>query len=100
MQPRPGIFDADYKVAGGKLLRVRVRVAEAGVIDAITIFGDFFMHPEAAIEVLEGALAGAPLDAAVLRARVQAFFDGDVQVIGAGVDDFVHVILKAVGDAA
>lgn len=104
MQPSLGILNADYKVAGGKLLRVRLTVAETAeggrVIDRISIFGDFFMHPEEAIEELERLLTGAPLDEAVLTARAQAFFDGDVQVIGAGVDDFVHVILKAVGDVA
>jgi lipoate-protein ligase A len=99
MQPKPGFLSADYKVVGGKLLRVRLTVAESTdgtrTIDSITIFGDFFMHPEEAIEELEHALTGAALDETALTARVQTFFDSDVQIIGAGVDDFVHVILKA-----
>lgn len=104
MQPKPGFLSADYKVEGGKLLRVRLTVAEATdgtrTIDSITIFGDFFMHPEEAIEELERLLIGVALDEAALTARVQTFFGGDaspgdVQIIGAGVDDLVHVILKA-----
>ena len=109
MQPKPGILSADYKVVGGKLLRVQLMVTEAAsgarAIDSISIFGDFFMHPEEAIEELERLLTGAPLDEVALTAQVQRFFDGetsvgDVQIIGAGVADFVHVILKAAGDAA
>ena len=99
MQPEPGILSADYKVEGGKLLRVRLTVAETAdgdrLMTSISIYGDFFMHPEDAIEALERLLDGAPLDKAELTVRVQTFFDTDVQIIGAGVDDFVHVILKA-----
>ena len=108
MQPKLGILSADYKVVGGKLLRVQLTMTEAAsgarAIGSISIFGDFFMHPEEAIEALEGLLTGAPLDEVVLTAHVQKFFDGetsagDVQIIGADVADFVHVILKAAGDA-
>jgi lipoate-protein ligase A len=102
IQPGPISADArcgDYKAVGGKLLRVRMTVvagaAGVPVIQSITITGDFFMHPEEAIEDLERLLTGAPLDEAALRARVQAFFDEDVQVVGADVDDFVAVLLKA-----
>ena len=104
MQPKTGILSADYKVVGGKLLRVQLTVTEAAegarVINTVSIFGDFFMHPEEAIEELERLLIGTPLNKAALTARVQGFFNGDVQIIGAGVADFVHVILKAAGDAA
>jgi len=65
------------------------------LIQALRITGDFFMHPEEAIEDLEQLLTGAPLDEAALRERVQAFFDQDVQVVGADVDDFVTALLKA-----
>jgi lipoate---protein ligase len=109
MAIQPGISSADircgdYKAAGGKLLRVRIAAAADAdgvtVIQSITITGDFFMHPEEAIEDLERLLTGAPLEEAALRARVQTFFAGDaspedVQVVGAGVDDFVAALLKA-----
>jgi lipoate-protein ligase A len=102
MPTQPGTSNADvrsgdYKAIGGKLLRVRMTVtADAPpVIQTIRITGDFFMHPEEAIEDLEQRLNGAPLDEAALRARVQAFFDEDVQVVGADVDDFVTALLKA-----
>jgi lipoate---protein ligase len=97
MPTHPGILSADFKAVGGKLLRVRMTVTEDSppVIQTLRITGDFFMHPEEALEDLERLLTGAPLDEAALRARVQTFFAGDVQVVGADVDDFVTVLLKA-----
>jgi len=99
MPIQPGILSADYKATGGKLLRVRLKVVAAMdgtlVIQSVKITGDFFMHPEEAIEDLERLLTGVAFDEAALRARVQAFFAGDVQVVGADVEDFVHVLLKA-----
>ncbi len=91
------VRSGDYKAIGGKLLRVRMTVTEDNppVIQTIRITGDFFMHPEEAIEDLEKVLIGAPLDEAALRERVQTFFDADVQVVGANVDDFVTALLKA-----
>jgi lipoate-protein ligase A len=97
MPTQPGPISADYKAVGGKLLRVRMTVTEDSppVIQALRITGDFFMHPEEAIEDLEQLLTGVSLDEAALRARVRAFFDEDVQVVGADVDDFVTALLKA-----
>ncbi len=105
MQPKHGIINADYKAEGGKLLRVRLNVDEspgqpqgiAPIIQWIKITGDFFMHPEEAIEALEAMLTDIPYTEAAVRTKVQAFFtqSPSVQVIGAGVDDFVHVIMAA-----
>jgi lipoate-protein ligase A len=92
------MLSADYKAPGGKLLRVRMTVSTHVTPPVITSFrltGDFFMHPEDALLDLEDDLVGAPLDATALRERVQAFFDTEVQVVGAAVEDIVHVILAA-----
>lgn len=99
MQPTTGFSSADYKVKGGKLLRVRLwTVPEShGVpcITALSITGDFFMHPEEALETLEAALVGASLTKEALSPRIEAFFAGDVQVIGAAAEDFVRLLLAA-----
>ncbi len=101
MQPQHGIISADYKAEGGKLLRVRLTLGEGQPcqIRDIKITGDFFMHPEEAIERLEAMLTDVPYIEEAVRAKVRAFFDQSprVQVIGAGVDDFVHVIMAAGG---
>lgn len=98
MKATRGSLSADYKVPGGKLLRVQLTLdtlkAPPTIAD-LRIHGDFFMHPEEAIEELEACLVGLPCDAAALRPHVQAFFEGDVQVLGADVDGIVHAILAA-----
>lgn len=88
----PGFTSADYKVPGGKLLRVRLQV-EAHRIKAIRLTGDFFMHPEHALEALEAGLTDVVCEEHALRTQIQAFFETDVQVIGADVEDFVKVIM-------
>jgi lipoate---protein ligase len=98
MKAMRGPLSADYKVPGGKLLRVSLTLDESQappVIDSITLTGDFFMHPEDAIEELERQLASAPWEAEAIRDRVRTFYEMDVQVIGADVDDFVHIIMAA-----
>lgn len=98
MQTKPGTINADYKVAGGKLLRVRLTLVgdvEPRTIGSISITGDFFMHPEEAIDTLEQALAGVSFQEQALLQAVTTFFVGDVEVIGAGPLDFVHVIMHA-----
>ncbi len=47
----------DYKVPGGKLIRIDI-VLEGMMIKRIMITGDFFIHPEGALERIEEALAG------------------------------------------
>ncbi len=93
-----GTSSADYKVPGGKLLRITLTLDEDKAppcIADISINGDFFMHPESAIEDLEQRLIGAVCSSETLHTAVQAFFDTDVQVIGADVEGIVHAIIKA-----
>jgi len=98
MQAPRGSLSADYKVPGGKLLRVQLTLDTSQApptIADLRIHGDFFMHPEEAIEELEACLVGLPCEAAALRPHVRAFFEGDVQVLGADVDSIVHAIVAA-----
>ena len=98
MKATRGPLSADYKVPGGKLLRVQLKLdtsKEPPTISDLRIHGDFFMHPEEAIEELEARLIGLPCEAESLRPHVKAFFDTDVQVLGADVDGIVHAIVAA-----
>jgi len=94
METKPGIISADYKAEGGKLLRVHLEVVK-NVIQFIKITGDFFMHPEEAIEALEQGLTLVEWNALAVREKVQEFFNGGVEVVGAGVEDFVTVVMRA-----
>jgi lipoate-protein ligase A len=54
---------ARRKIAGGKMLSVRLE-HDGAVIVRAEVSGDFFMHPEEAIDIVEEALAGLPLSTA------------------------------------
>jgi lipoate---protein ligase len=98
MQATTGPISADYKVPGGKLLRVMLELDESTVparIASISLNGDFFMHPEDAIEGLESHLVNVPWEATALQSVVQDFFATDVEILGADVEGIVHVILAA-----
>ncbi len=85
---------AELKVTGGKLLRVDC-VTKDGVILHIRITGDFFLHPEEGIEVLEEKLTGLRADEEKIREAVSSFFRGGHLLIGAEPEDIVEVIKKA-----
>ena len=86
---------AELKVPGGKMMVAETEV-EAGLLVRVKITGDFFMHPEEAIEELEEALTGIP--AAAIEAAVEGFFRGRaVDIIGASPGDFVRVLVMSLG---
>jgi len=88
-----GLSRAEYKVPGGKLIRVRVE-AEANRIKGIKFTGDFFLHPETDLEELERLLIG--VEAKAVREAISKFFEerGTI-LIGVSPGDFVKVVLKA-----
>ena len=52
----------EYKVVGGKLVVVDLDTAD-GVITDVSLNGDFFLEPDDALEDLNDALRGLPIDA-------------------------------------
>ncbi len=71
------LLSADYKVPGGKLLRVRL-LETGGRIESAKISGDFFLIPEDSLAKLEMMLE-----------------DVSAQGLGVAPDDFVKAILAA-----
>jgi len=91
---------AELKVPGGKLLRALSTVKE-GRIEEVRITGDFFMHPEEAINKLERRLKGVPSDEESIRRIVEVFFKSVAPtVLGAASNDFAEVILRSISEAA
>ena len=85
----------EYKVPGGKLLRVKVETVE-GLISYIQLTGDFFMEPETDLEELEAKLRGSPAGSTSVDSVVNGFFAEKRTVIaGACPADFAHVINQA-----
>jgi len=56
---------AEYKIPGGKLLAAEVQ-EKGGKLTRVKLVGDFFMHPEEAIDALEAALRSGHVAAAGL----------------------------------
>lgn len=82
----------EFKVPGGKLLAAETEV-EDGLLSKVKITGDFFMHPEEAIEDFEQLLLGIPIDADEIEDAVKKFFrDRTIDLIGASPADFIHVL--------
>ncbi len=84
----------EHKPPSGKLLKVDATV-ERNVIKSIKITGDFFMHPEEAITLLEETLAGAPLDSDVLSDKLNTLCSKlNIHLIGLTVNDIVETLVK------
>lgn len=62
----------EYKVPGGKLVVAEVEEAD-GVLARVQISGDFFLEPDDALERIDAALQGSPVEANVtaLVARIE-----------------------------
>ena len=94
------IGKSELKVQGGKLIRVECDVHErSNVIMRLIITGDFFLHPEEAIEELESSLLMVRAEPEILTGRIQSFFAKGYELVGATSDDFLNAILNSVSDA-
>jgi lipoate-protein ligase A len=99
--PRRGILirggvrvaEAEHKAPGG-LIRVTARLGE-GVIEDLTISGDFTFHPQHLLEGLEVALRGRRLDDAELSAAIETFYRSQgVQSPGVSPQDLATALLR------
>lgn len=86
---------AEFKVPGGKLLVAETEVKDEKMV-WVKLTGDFFMHPEYAIEELEETLKG--IQVSEIDETVETFFQCQtVEIIGADPEDFSHVIKLSLG---
>jgi lipoate-protein ligase A len=82
----------DYKIPGGKLLRVEVEV-ESGVVLRAIVRGDFFAHPEEAFEAAEADLTGLPVDR-LGDAALSLFSKPPLKLFGATPADIAQVLTE------
>lgn len=82
----------DYKVPNGKLLRIEADI-DNNTINSIKITGDFFMHPETALEDIERMLKGVKLDdvESLLHDYIEK---NNMQVIGFSAKDLAEALRK------
>jgi lipoate-protein ligase A len=88
------IVRLDYKVPGGKLLRVEVE-AEGGTVLCAAVRGDFFAHPEASFEAAEAELSGVPAKR-LRETALAAFARPGLTIFGAAPADIAEALGRAV----
>ena len=86
------ISESSLKVAGGKLVQVKAD-HDCGRINSVKIYGDFFMHPEDALNKLEKKLENIRADD--VESIVRNFFQGDVKAFGVDAESITKVITEA-----
>jgi lipoate-protein ligase A len=88
---------ARRKVPGGKLLSVRLE-HNGHAVTAAELSGDFFIHPEESIAVIEEALVGTPLAIGKeeLVRKIEAVMSrGRIMAVGFGPQDIATVVCEA-----
>ncbi|HYQ76060.1 biotin/lipoate A/B protein ligase family protein [Cellulomonas sp.] len=99
----------EYKVPGGKLVAADVEVA-GGTLTEVSVSGDFFLEPDAALAVIDESLRGRPADARVAdlttaiedglrRAEADGRFDAPVQMVGFTPEAVAIAVRRALGHA-
>jgi hypothetical protein len=81
------------KVPGGKLLRV-TSVINGGKIQSISIRGDFFIHPEEAVSVIEISLVGSIAERDQLHPLLSKIIIGNqIEIVGFEIEDLIDCII-------
>ncbi|MEM7816003.1 MAG: lipoate protein ligase C-terminal domain-containing protein [Candidatus Aenigmatarchaeota archaeon] len=83
----------DYKVPGGKFLRIDIDTEKDKITD-IRITGDFFIHPEEGILDIENSLRGANKNKVgeILRKTLN---EKNIKIIGFDVSDIEKAVSMA-----
>jgi len=82
----------------GKIVKIKLAYKqESQLIHSIRITGDFFVHPEEAIEQLEQELCGVKLEKKDLKNKIQLVLKNS-KFFGFEIDSLVNVILGTTGD--
>lgn len=91
----------EYKMPGGKLVVVDLEV-RGGRLAQVQVSGDFFLEPDSALEWINAALNGQPVDAgeAVLTAHLKAALGARVSLYGISEQAVAHAVQRALGNAA
>ena len=88
-------FNSIYKPQGGKLIRLNVDLHK-DIISDIKICGDFFIHPEESLELIEAQIKGMPLIEDLLKQKLSKFIkQNNIQLIGLSPEDIVEAIILA-----
>ena len=86
---------ASKKVEGGKL--VRAEVESVKIIKSVKITGDFFLHPENTLDLIEQNLLGTPLEPELIESKIkQTLQENNATLYGVTAKDLADVITEAI----
>jgi lipoate-protein ligase A len=90
----------EYKVPGGKLVRVELDVVDGRLAD-VRLSGDFFLEPDSALEDMGRALAGMPADATAIELAdaITVGLGPHVSMVGFDAQSVGIAVRRAVGAA-
>ncbi len=91
------------KIEGGKLLRIELELTESGEkVKAIKLTGDFFIHPEDSLQIIEKALVSTSpaIETATLSTNLQQLTsDQGIQMLGITNEAIAKTFAEAVRQA-
>ena len=84
-----------YKVPGGKLIKIELSESN-GTIESVKIMGDFFMHPEEAMDSLEKGLAGVAVNHdSIIDAATELMQENNIELFGINAEALAEAIMRA-----
>ncbi|MGY0612162.1 biotin--protein ligase [Luteimonas sp. A501] len=91
----------EYKVPGGKLVVVDLAIVD-GRMAAVQVSGDFFLEPASALDAIDAALEGQPIDTgeAALAAAVTAALGPAPQLFGITPEGVAIAVRRALDSVA
>ena len=91
----------EYKVPGGKLVVVDLEI-EGGRIARFRLAGDFFLEPDDALEAIDRAVTGLPVEssAADIARAVRDALPADAVLLGFTPESVATTVRRAIGRAA
>jgi len=97
---KAGVFHAEYKVPGGKLVVVDLEVAD-GRISAFRLAGDFFVEPDETVTAIEAAVLGLPAtaDAATLTTAARDALPAGAVLLGFSPEAVATTVRRALVSA-
>src|SRR3954447_1359636 len=90
----------EYKVPGGKLVVVDLDEVD-GAIANFRLAGDFFLEPDSALDAINGAVNGLPIDADSTRiaAAVRSALPAEAVLLGFTPEGVATAIRRSIGNA-
>ena len=86
-----------YKVPNGKMVRLEMEYDQERINDII-ISGDFFMHPEDAIDLIEQALTGIEIEEGKIKEAINKVAEEQgINFFGIDADSLTRAIMICAG---